>query len=314
MPRTFWKPDPGKVVFRLTVAAGATPLAGLAAAYYWPLDLLNHFQMQYAVAAGCGVLVLLALRRFKLALLALPFLAVPLVRLSPYFMPPPAAAEGRVLRALTFNVLGSNKLHAETVWWVRGMDPDIAFFPETGADWAESLRALSDTHPHRVEHILEDNFGFVLVSKHPLGKPEIRPCGRMELPMLIVSVHPPDGPDFLLIGAHPVPPVTRFWAEERDAFLAEISRETTAADGPVIVLGDLNASRWSHGMRPLFQSGLRDTAEGRGFSATWMRENPLAAIAIDHIMVKGGISVTGHEVGPDLGSDHRPVTADLRMP
>ncbi|QJE98098.1 hypothetical protein HHL09_20685 [Luteolibacter luteus] len=79
----------------------------------------------------------------------------------------------------------------------------------------------------------------------------------------------------------------------------------------VIVVGDMNATVWSQGMKPLKDAGLR----GWEGIPTWSRENPLLAVPIDYVLYRKGessfIESSGYEVGPDLGSDHRPVTRDL---
>ena len=68
-------------------------------------------------------------------------------------------------------------------------------------------------------------------------------------------------------------------------------------------------------MKPLFKAGWIDTSQGHGAPGTWMKSNPLITIPIDHIMFRPDsnrpIHCRNRWVGPDLGSDHRPVVADI---
>ncbi len=309
--RSFLLPKPGPFVLRLTLLAGIFPVLGWLGGAWWFFDLFNHFQRQYAAVLILCFITLLAMRRWKLAPVAGILLLVPLFRLWPSYFPRPMESHGTPLRIATFNVLSANTRHADTVRWIRETDPALIFLPEVDPAWAIGLRPLRESHPHVIEHIVEGNFGFALYSKLPVLSHEIIPCGALELPLLKAVLRGSAG-DFTLLGAHPVPPASAFWAGERDIFLRIIADETAKTEGVVIVAGDLNATPWSHGMKPLFAAGLKDSARGYGAGSTWMRGNPLLAIPIDHILFRDdGVICRKRWIGPDLGSDHRPVVADL---
>jgi endonuclease/exonuclease/phosphatase (EEP) superfamily protein YafD len=87
---------------------------------------------------------------------------------------------------------------------------------------------------------------------------------------------------------------------------------------PVIVAGDFNQTPWTPWHRAFRErSGLVDAAGTSWPEATrrpfgglpWS----LLATPIDRVLVRPGIGVTGFHVGPQFGSDHNPVTADLVM-
>jgi endonuclease/exonuclease/phosphatase (EEP) superfamily protein YafD len=102
-------------------------------------------------------------------------------------------------------------------------------------------------------------------------------------------------------------------ARDRDEVLARLAAEARESQGPVVMVGDLNATPWCHGMKPVFAAGLRDTRWGRGLATTWRSNNPLVAIPIDHVLIKGALAVANHRIGPELGSDHRAVVVDLLL-
>jgi endonuclease/exonuclease/phosphatase (EEP) superfamily protein YafD len=69
--------------------------------------------------------------------------------------------------------------------------------------------------------------------------------------------------------------------------------------------------------RALFLSGLEATERSAWPSPTRIFTS-LAGVdfgtPIDHVAVSRGIAVAGFATGPDFGSDHRPVVADLKLP
>jgi len=103
------------------------------------------------------------------------------------------------------------------------------------------------------------------------------------------------------------------WARERDRFLQALADEARTASGPLIIMGDLNASPWCQGMKPVWAAGLRDARRGPHFGPTWQTDNPLFAIPIDHLLLKGAVAVDSCRTGPPLGSDHRALVGELRL-
>lgn len=314
--RSFFLPKPRPLIARLGVLIGLIPIIGWLGGSVWLLDLFNHFQLQYAGILAFFVIVLLCLKSWRLAALVAIFLAVPVVRIAPVFFNPTKPVSGATMRFACFNVLTSNNRYGDAVRWVQQADPDAIFFPEVDEAWADALSPLKESHPHSIDYPVEGNFGFAFYSKFPILSREIIPCGELELPLFKAKLKGPAG-DFIFFGAHPVPPATRFWAGERDIFLKRIAEEVRKGTLPVVVAGDLNATRWCRGIAPLFEAGLIDSTCGHGIGPTWMRGNPAVAVPIDHVLFRGSSSApkqahaSKHEIGPDLGSDHRPVVAEI---
>lgn len=63
--------------------------------------------------------------------------------------------------------------------------------------------------------------------------------------------------------------------------------------------------------RLLRQSGLKDSAQGRGVCPTWPTFNPLMLIPLDHCLYSSGIEIMARQTGPQVGSDHFPVIVDF---
>ena len=84
------------------------------------------------------------------------------------------------------------------------------------------------------------------------------------------------------------------------------------------MIGDLNATPWSHGYRKLLrESDLYDSLVGSGRQASWPSGMGLAGklgmIPIDHCLVSLGVEVLDRDLGQASGSDHRPLVVGLRV-
>jgi endonuclease/exonuclease/phosphatase (EEP) superfamily protein YafD len=85
-------------------------------------------------------------------------------------------------------------------------------------------------------------------------------------------------------------------------------------EGGVIFCGDLNMTSWSPAFKHYQAQGeLDDTRGGYGVQPTWPTWMPLLLVPLDHIWVSKEIRVHNREIGPRVGSDHRPVMLDFSL-
>jgi len=321
-------PDPASVprssLFTwLPFPLAAVTLAGFVGGWHWLLDLASHFRWYWLLlAVACLAASWRRAGRGVVACLAVAVLgnAWPLL---PYWLPAvtalPAAAAGpgperAALALVSVNVLTSNRDTQAVLDYVRGRDPDIAIFMEVDAAWARALDGLSDRWPHGVMQPRDDNFGIALLAKHPPREHRIVEFGDTGVPTIVATFTDPAG-DYTLIATHPVPPKGPDYARDRDAQLRAIAEFVAASPLPCVVAGDLNATPWSWAFRDLVtRACLVDTALGRGVQPTWNARAWAPRIPIDHILVPPGTAVLRRGVGPDVGSDHFPVEAEIRLP
>jgi endonuclease/exonuclease/phosphatase (EEP) superfamily protein YafD len=89
-----------------------------------------------------------------------------------------------------------------------------------------------------------------------------------------------------------------------------VSRWTLSQGGELIIAGDFNMPVESRIYRDNFSSCTNAfSAVGTGFG--WTRVLRHFSVRIDHVLTCGGWRPVHIETGPALGSDHRPVIADL---
>ena len=92
--------------------------------------------------------------------------------------------------------------------------------------------------------------------------------------------------------------------------LGAVADSLAKLEGPVILLGDFNTTPWSPAYRKLVADTELGSASG-GRIATWPVWMAPLRVPIDHILVRGPVTVLEAERGPDLGSDHFPVLVTL---
>jgi endonuclease/exonuclease/phosphatase (EEP) superfamily protein YafD len=83
--------------------------------------------------------------------------------------------------------------------------------------------------------------------------------------------------------------------------------------GPVILVGDFNTPPHSALFREVW-GRYEDAFSAAGWGWGYTFKTRMAEVRIDHVLVGGGGRATRCWVGPDVGSPHRPVLADLAWP
>ena len=306
------------------VAAIAAAAVSLLARWWWMADLVTSFQLQLLG----GMLPLLGALLWRrawgwAAALAVSTL-VPFGQLVPLWVgsPGPAAdADAPRLRVLVANVLSRNPSPGALLDEVAAFDPDLVAVLELSGPVRAALAPLEATHRLVLSDIHDtDNFGIGLYSRLPVdGRLIYRatPASGGSVPGIVALVQAPDAAPLQLFVAHPMPPAGQRLAAWRDAHLAALGDAVGATPGPRLVVGDLNVVPWAPAFRDLARrGGVVDARVRRGNAeGTWPANLPAwLRVPIDHALVSPDLTVTRLEVGPDYGSDHRPVRVEVALP
>jgi endonuclease/exonuclease/phosphatase (EEP) superfamily protein YafD len=279
-------------------------------------------------------------------------LTFPAIRVRPYLLVPLAVAgmvavgplmgfrlgwrswfdgeeTGTSLRVVSYNVAGGDDLNTSLPWMIEETRADIIGFQECGSPLAAAVRALPD-----VAWYTNVRDGLCLVSRYPIS--ETRQLDRENISvaggagMVIEYTIDLGGRELHLTNLHLDTPRAGL-GPVREGSLSEgfgklqtksltrdiesrQAREWVDADaGAIVVLGDFNLpvesviyrKHWGDMLNAFSHSGF-----GFGFTriAGWIRAR------IDHVLVGEGVHVRDAFVGPDFGSDHRPMIADLIVP
>jgi endonuclease/exonuclease/phosphatase (EEP) superfamily protein YafD len=300
--------------FLLLALAGVGTIAGFAAAQAWWLDLVCHFRVQYfwllAVAAG----LLAVRRRYWLAIVAAGLAVANLTEIAPLYRAPPAhQAVERPLRAMSLNLHWNNPAHQPTIDLIQAEKPDFICLLEITPEWVEALNPLESTYRHSEILDRKNSTGVALYSRFAIADVSLHYLPAVRLPTIVAGVLAPAG-RLTILCTHPASPRSELDANYRNRQLLEVAQLAAQRSGPVMVLGDFNTTSWSPHFKKMLQvSGLRDSRLGFGVEPTWPSLPLPLRIPIDHCLVSPEIGVSNRRVGPDVGSDHRPILIDFSI-
>ena len=298
------------------LAGGSVVIAVLTFAAFlrgaaWWLDLLTHFRVHYFAASAILAGALLAMGHqaaalFSAAVGAVNLLAIahPLLktRRRSHRLPP---ARARRLKIATLNLYYYNTRYAAVREFLQRAHPDIVLLQEVTHDWARELDRLADEFPHRLLRENHDNWdGVGLLARSPWQSAEfIGRLGTVDTAVIRARFR-----DFTVLTVKTLAPKRSGWTSVRDQQLAELGKLAAQSPQPVIVAGDFNAAPWSRGYAKFLQHS-RLIWQSAGCKPGWPARFGWLGVPIDHILVSAPLRVIAPEVGPYVGSDHRPLLA-----
>ncbi len=312
----------GRWAFHTATLFALLPLfSTLTARWWWIGDLCCHFRVQYAVLLIPFLAIALWLREWKWLCVIVVIGGFNLALISPLFLPRPReVVTTPQLRLMTANVFVRNDNTRLLIDLIKDEQPDVVLTLEINDHWLSALDDLQNEYPYRIDSISDPRypsygaFGCALLSRLPLRDERIIRIGSQSLPVVMAEIES-DGVELTVCGAHPYPPSGRERTIIRDEYLDELGRLLSTIRGPLVLLGDLNTTRWSPKFRTLAKTAeMRDASEGFGWQPTWPGWLPLPQIPIDHVLVSPELKVIDHRVGPSIDSDHLPVTTDIVIP
>jgi endonuclease/exonuclease/phosphatase family metal-dependent hydrolase len=220
---------------------------------------------------------------------------------------------------------------------IRDARPDVVALQEIDVHWSErsafadQAAALGDALDMQVRFgriyglpgassAPLREFGLAILSRHPIVEFRNHVMPRLStqssasepelLPGFLEAVVQVDGTRMRVFNTH-----LDYRADSRVRVLqvAGMLKLMTQADGPVVLMGDLNAPPTAAELQPLF-SRLRDVwrePEGVGAGFTYPAAKPVRRI--DYILTSPHLRALEVQVPPVQASDHRPVIARVEI-
>ncbi len=230
--------------------------------------------------------------------------------------PPRPPDDAPRLRVVAANVLIGNATPDLAAGALMAPDADVLALTEFGVVMEAALERAGalDMYPYRTVKTGVGTEGLAIFSRVPIADVVVAPLGTRlaaDAQLLVGSRL------VRLLLVHPLPPTFAPWRENWAPDLASISEAAALGDGPTIVLGDFNATRWHPDFRQLLNRGhLRDVHEwaGDGLGASWPADRPIPPfVRLDHILVRSGVIPTSVGSQRIPGSDHVAMAADLAV-
>lgn len=337
------------LLMRSHVYAGLIFVAALTVTPYvadWHVlcEQLTSFQVQYLAGAVVLLALALCLRRWGAGVLAGALVVVLLVRvgLAPgaeaHAAPPASQASETAfsVKLVCANLLYDNRDASGLLAWVKEKGPDIICIQEYGDLAATDVeRGLREAYPFSVVQPDNSPSGMATFSRYPLQAAPFRKEIADELQQMAPRIPQiqrfrmsKNDVEFMVYNVHPMAPGGKTALETRNAQLRLLAQAVASESLSVIVAGDLNITPWS----PRYAEFMRDsrlkraragrlpmpTWPARGLPlARWLAPGPakdLARIPLDYVLHGPGIECVTITRGPQVGSDHLPIYAELRVP
>jgi endonuclease/exonuclease/phosphatase (EEP) superfamily protein YafD len=208
-------------------------------------------------------------------------------------------------RLMFANLWVQNKTPEMLFAWVEKQDPDMVVLIEASQT---SIATLNPRLKARYPYVVR-RFDMYVFSRFPLDNAQARPYG---FGLLTVSVKTPHG-RFPLAVVHNTRPWPYSAPNDQARQLAQLKRELTPFDkNRLIVVGDFNASPAARRLQDFCKdTGLHPAPALKG---TWPTFLPsLLRISIDNVFGGSQWYMNRRRVGPNYGSDHRPVVVDFTV-
>lgn len=290
------------------ILAAAAPWLGRVSA---KADLVAQFLIQGTLATGLLLVCLLGARRPWRAGLAALCLMVQLATLQWPMRSAFAAEPGG--RALFVNLWVDNRSPERSLAFIRASGADVVVLAEVIGDWIPALDGLADLYPHRVDCLRFAGCDVVLLSRLPIADGRAKRDRTTGTPYVEARLRL-GGREVTVAGTHLVRPIKdgSLWHQLNQA--RYLAARLDEVEGPKLLLGDLNAVSWGRVVHELDRLGGMRPVRG-SIEGSWPARLPWPLrIPIDQAIASADLATAIRHVGPELGSDHRPITIDLPAP
>ena len=280
---------------------------GFTAAWLPVFDLINGARPITALLAALLFLAAVLLRdaplirpTVGLALLHGGLMLLPWARAAASSPVPPA------LRLVTFDLGPDNERFDEIADFILGAGADIVLLQQVSCSANDRLiPKLRQTYAH-VFVSADGCAGQALLAKRPWSQ-----VGQVitatEKPLLISAQFMWGNAVFTLSGVRFAPPSS----PNAQALDMQRLRGQLAIQGPVqIVAGALNLTPFTWAFAQLQNSGF---GQHTTYLATWPASWPEPLFLMDNVLSTEGLASVRVSTGPPLGSDHRPLIADIAL-
>jgi len=226
---------------------------------------------------------------------------------------------GSALRILTFNIGNGLAEPGPLIAMLRSAEWDLVALQEVSEIQGKALeREMADSYPHRAIQA-RGVAGKALLSKHQISNPEdlLLPCGR---PHQRADVEVA-GRKLQIVNAHVPLEHAAFSVLGKAGSEVDLLAERAMASTPSLLVGDFNKTPYSLLHRRLGRHGLldafREAGNGCGFTfpifGRYKRIPLPPLVRIDYVWHTPDLRAIRCRTGPDGGSDHLPLQAELEF-
>lgn len=316
-------------VLRLaTIAVGvaaslllAASIGSYAARLAWWLDLLTHLRPLLAIGLVACTLLQLCFRRRRLAAAWAAGALLAALPLLPYWIGGQAVAQISPFAKLIHANLGKGDLRIDPfVEWVESEQPAVLSLQEVTPTNLMALQTRLVGYRLVASRPRDDTRGVAMfvANDTPVGVDArvIELLAGFDRPMVEAVFRTQNGREVAFPGFHTTRPTSKvLHGIQRDTMTSAVqwALAQQSMNRDAVLIGDFNCT--GQGMLAIQmcqRAQLVDMRRGNGWHGTWPARAPaFCRLPVDGGYATSGVTATSIRVGPDVGSDHRPVAYDL---
>jgi hypothetical protein len=264
--------------------------------------LIQAFSLQLGSLGLALAIALVIARQFAKAALVIAASASFWVPVAPFLL---ASAEVRSSGA-TLRLVLLETSNEKAVAYVLSVRPDIVVIADPSSPGHDRRADLAPAYPVQV-----GNAGGLVILARPGIDLSAVPGSDGELDMVRAHVAL-ERSAFDLTVAH----LDRPWPLGAGSSLApspapQLAKRVGGGSERMIIVGDFNRPPWTSEMKDLQDSLGVSAAAAPGTWPSWL-PRPLR-LPLDLVLVGKGLAAGTVELGPDVGSDHLPIVADIAL-
>ncbi len=215
-----------------------------------------------------------------------------------------------LLRLVAANLFYKNLGIERTLQGLAALDADVLVLCEVTPEARGHFRRFGLQYPHALDTCASESlYGILILSRFPLT---LRSSGVGEdpSPRHLAADLSIGANRISLIAIHPTNPLRFSRAHRIPTEFDAVAQLCRATKGDLIVTGDCNAAGWSSYLRDLERAaGLANDRKLRPSWPVWLPS--VVRLPLDHVWVRGRVALLTAGLGPNLGSDHLPLVAEI---
>jgi|GEM_PF-1959118 len=298
--------------FVLGIIAIIATLLAFFGATWWPFDWLANVRW-YLMWILLIVAIIYSLTARGWLLIAL----VVALGINAFFVLPlwlgsqPEATGEDSITVAHLDAEGGFSDRPEAMEWLRTVDADVLLISQGTSEIINQIVGPESPWIVLLAPELENTAGQIVLGTQPWDV-AVTPTGQGSDTVVRVTVGGP-ATTYDVVTAWGPTVTNSTNADRLEARLDTIESLTASATNPVVVVGNLGATRWTYGMRALLSdTPLRDATEGEGYLSTSNASSlPVVGgwlgLPLDVVLMTPTITPISLETGPNLSADHLPV-------
>ena len=186
---------------------------------------------------------------------------------------------------------------------------DVLVLTEFGPNKIAELHTLAKVYPYRVDCARAWDCAIAILSRHPFSASGSAPEGAGPAEAWLTFGTGEQA--MTIMGIQAAGPLRSTVLHDRE--LASLASMARGFPGRLLIAGSFNTTPWTSAFAR-FGEGSGLAHMGRFLPSYPSGNSGLPQLAIDHMFASPGLRFADVWLGPDVGSNHRPVMAEIQLP